>query len=90
MTLNLTKGREYSRQHDASLTLVCAGVLVASSADLDFNIAGLTTALFASVFTASNVVLGNDRTKKLDPFEALNVMAPYSIAMLLPIWYATD
>jgi len=82
--------RTYTWQHDAALLSVCAGVLVASSADVDLNVIGLVTAILASMMTASNTVLANDRTKKLSPLEAMNVMAPYSIAMLLPVWYNTE
>merc|ERR1711871_1574328 len=44
----------------------------------------------ACAMTASNVVLSNDRLKKLSPLEAMNVMAPYSIAILLPTWMLTE
>jgi len=82
--------RQYTWQHDMALILVCAGVVVASSADVDLNVMGLSTALVASVFTATNTVLANDRTKRLSPLESMNVMAPYSIAVLIPIWYSTE
>merc|ERR1711934_313186 len=51
---------------------------------------GLSTAIVASCFTATNTVLANDRTKRLSPLESMNVMAPYSIAVLIPIWYNTE
>lgn len=54
------------------------------------NIHGLIAALIASVFTALKVVLSNDRTKKLDPLVTVNTMAPYSICILLPVWYTTE
>lgn len=38
----------------------------------------------------SQVVLSNDRTKKLDPLVTVNTMAPYSICILLPVWYSTE
>lgn len=82
--------RTYTWQHDCALLSVCAGVLIASSADVTLNLMGLTTAILASMMTATNAVLGNDRTKKMSPLESMNVMAPYSIAMLLPIWYSTE
>jgi len=82
--------RQYSRQHDMALLCVSAGVVIASSAEVSMNVLGLATAIVASMCTAMNTVLSNDRTKKLSPLEAMNVMAPYSIAMLLPVWYNTE
>jgi len=82
--------RTYDWQHDAALCLVCGGVFVASSADMDLNYLGLATALLASACTATNSVLSNDRLRSLSPLEAMNVMAPYSIAILAPVWYFTE
>lgn len=82
--------RTYDWQHDAALCLVCGGVFVASSADMDLNLLGLATALLASACTATNSVLSNDRLRSLSPLEAMNVMAPYSIAILAPMWYMTE
>jgi drug/metabolite transporter (DMT)-like permease len=82
--------KTYHWEHKASLLLVCAGVIVASSADVSMNVMGLSTAILASILTASNAVLAGDTGKKLSPLESMNVMAPYSIAMLLPVWWNTE
>merc|ERR1711977_735145 len=86
------QGRKYSREHDIALLAVFFGVVVASNADASgaSNPWGLGYALLASVCTALNAVLSNDKTKNMNPLEAMNVMAPYSIAMLLPVWYNTE
>jgi len=82
--------RTYSWEHDLALGCVCAGVFIASSADMNLNIWGLVTAILASICTASNAVLANDRSRKLSPLESMNIMAPYSIAILAPMWYMQE
>merc|ERR1711981_302206 len=83
-------GRRYTKSHFFAMFFVVAGVFIASFAEVSLNIAGLAAARVASVFTALKVVLSNDRTKKLDPLVTVNTMAPYSICLLLPVWYSTE
>jgi len=86
----LYAGRQYERSHYLAMSLVVSGVFIASAAEVSLNYLGLGAALIASVFTALKVVLSNDRTKKLDPLVTVNTMAPYSIVLLIPVFYSTE
>ena len=66
------------------------GVLVATATDNTLTTQAVGAGLMASACAAVKVVFANQSTKKLNPIEASNLMAPYNIAILACVFYFTE
>lgn len=75
--------------HNTTMTLHPGGVVVAVGGDSSLTTQGCLAGVCASMCAALKVVLANASSKKLNPIEASNLMAPYNMLMLAVVFYAT-
>lgn len=83
-------GREYGLANYLAVGCVFGGVVLATCGDTTLTVAGVSAGVMASLCSAFKVVFANATTKKLNPLEASNLMAPYNIAMLAVVFYFTE